>query len=289
MKFSIPEISDADRIWLKTAFEISKANRRPNFRQMKRLLANQLPKDYDPAQIPRTLINSEGEDITLLGAIAISDAEEILSKANLLINSLQEILIANGEMELIQTSKLAEMVNMDTHDAALLLLLFCRHKNLFYTMGTVTPDYYGVENFKVDTPRYKQIMQLKRAEDLFEMTKPDAGTSISDNDSEVLSPKSVTIATQVLAMHYLLKNAGLNPIDKPSAVARFIQFFNGKEAKAKRIQDTNIYRKVSNPFKLNEKALMKDLQTIRPYFEEMELYQIVEMIDKEIEECKKSG
>jgi hypothetical protein len=90
---------------------------------------------------------------------------------------------------------------------------------------------------------------------------------------------------QVLAMHYLLKSAGMTGIDK-TIQAKFIQFIVGKELGAKNIANTSIYQFVKNPFSISDKQLLKELQEIRIYFENIGLTNIVSEINKEIEKHK---
>jgi hypothetical protein len=97
--------------------------------------------------------------------------------------------------------------------------------------------------------------------------------------------KSFTTARQVLAVHYLLKSLGINPVDAPVPVAEFVQFLTGREVNAKRIQDSTLYKKVASPFKLNDAALKKDLEFIMPFFKKIGLEAIVTDIEREIIHC----
>lgn len=91
-----------------------------------------------------------------------------------------------------------------------------------------------------------------------------------------------TTARQVLAIHFLLKQCSVNSIDKPTEVARFVQFLTGRELGASRIQDTSLYKKVKSPFKMNDAAALKDLQFVKTFFENMGMRGIVADIDREI-------
>lgn len=85
-----------------------------------------------------------------------------------------------------------------------------------------------------------------------------------------------TTARQVLALHYLLQHSHVHSIDQ-TAKARFIQFLTGKNYK-------NIYDLVRSPLATQTgKFRRDDLQFIRPFFEDLGLVDIVEMINKELE------
>ena len=86
--------------------------------------------------------------------------------------------------------------------------------------------------------------------------------------------KDFTTARQVLAVHYLLKYTQVKNVDK-TEIARFIQFLTGKNY-------DNIYKKLQNPFKINEKFLNEDLRFIRDYFERLGMSEVVRMINGEM-------
>ena len=121
---------------------------------------------------------------------------------------------------------------------------------------------------------------------LQELTKASDQAGNSDEEEKQGENKSFTTARQVLAVHYLLKSVGLNPVDAPAPVADFIQFLTRRELNAKRIQDSTIYKKVVSPFKHNEAALKKDLEFILTFFRKMNLDTIVAAIEKEIANCE---
>jgi len=99
--------------------------------------------------------------------------------------------------------------------------------------------------------------------------------------AETIGNPEFTTRRQVLAIHYLVKNAKVKGTDK-SEIARFIQFITGKEPDKKNIIDTYLYKVVKKPFPESDKQLNKDLQFIREYFEKLGIQGIVDDINKEI-------
>lgn len=97
---------------------------------------------------------------------------------------------------------------------------------------------------------------------------------------ETIGNPEFTTARQVLALHYLLEHCGVNNVDN-TVKARFIQFITGKEAGAKAIYNTTIYKKVNNVLG-DKKTLIKDLQFVLKYFEDLGLQSIADNIKKEI-------
>lgn len=123
------------------------------------------------------------------------------------------------------------------------------------------------------------------AENLLKQVKP-APVAILETEETQGKNKGFTSARQVLAIHYLLIEAGISPVDNLTVVARFVQFVTGREINAKRIQDTTIYKRVVQPFKLNDDELQKDLIYVKKFFETLNLSTIVAQIDQEIIRCQ---
>ena len=86
--------------------------------------------------------------------------------------------------------------------------------------------------------------------------------------------KENTLARQVLAIHYIFKCFQVKNVDK-TEIARFIKFLTDKNL-------GNIYKKLQNPFKVNEKSLKSDLRFIREYFEKLGITNVVKMINNEL-------
>ena len=105
---------------------------------------------------------------------------------------------------------------------------------------------------------------------------------IEDQISETITPENeFTTARQVLAMHYLFDYCKIKNVDN-TVKARFIQFLTGKQLNAKKIQNTEIYKKVCSPFSQNDNSTSNDLQFIRKYFEDLGLSEIAKAITNEI-------
>jgi len=92
--------------------------------------------------------------------------------------------------------------------------------------------------------------------------------------------KAFTLARQNLVIHYLLKHSGISSYIDKTNIARIIQLLTGREGN-KKAEDTRVYRFVKSPF-LSDKNLKRDLQFIRPYFENLGMQAIIDDINKEI-------
>ena len=109
--------------------------------------------------------------------------------------------------------------------------------------------------------------------------KPDSNGKVTETtlDEELpsLKNKEFTTARQVVAVHFMLKYMQVKNADK-TEIARFIQFLTGKNY-------DNIYKRVLNPFNVNDKVFREDLRFVRGYFERLGLYELVKMINNELD------
>lgn len=98
--------------------------------------------------------------------------------------------------------------------------------------------------------------------------------------------KEFTTARQVLAVYYLLSELDVHGKTDKTEIARFVQFLTGKEIKAAKITDTNIYKKIKKPLSKSDHQQVADLKFIKQYFEKLGLDNIVSVIDKDIQSYK---
>jgi len=298
MKLPSFVLTDNDRIWLRTLYDISQTNKRPNLREMKSQLKDQLPRSYDPASIPSALTLSNGEEISPLGIRALEGDDTVLKKMNGILRGIQQQLEDQPRANLVEIADAAHHAGLAVGEVTFLFHLMTHYFRFFSSCGTRTQGYYGLDYLSTDDAAYKNIMGCEDfTNEIVQRLSLEAGPAAAeDNPAEQRSLAGPggsvtpgTIATRVLAMHFLLKHCGISPVDQPTEVARFLQFLTGKETGAKRIQNTNLYKKVAHPFKEHDKTLLKELKIIREYFEKMGLDAIVKTIDGEIELSKKSG
>ena len=175
-------------------------------------------------------------------------------------------------------------------------------------------QYQLIANFKQDGKKYKIFLEtlLIKYKDLFQLTSISevvnnyinadliASKNADLNNSETnasllgtgkneLEKKSKTKDTptrdHVLAIHFILEAFDCLNNDL-TARARLVQFFNGREKEAKNIKDTRIYEVLKDPF-ISVDNSTKTLERIRPYFVELGLKQVTDLIDKKLNEINK--
>lgn len=108
----------------------------------------------------------------------------------------------------------------------------------------------------------------------------------TENESKEDVEKESTEMQQLLALHYLLK-AGFNMeargSNSVSELTQLAHLLLGKKFTS--LQNSSIYKKYKKlPNFDSTSQLIKDLKHIRPYFEKLDLKNIVELINKDLKE-----
>lgn len=290
----IPKITEYELLWLAAIYEILKNGKKPNIREIRVALNDHLPHDFHPSSIDSTLLWSDGERITLLGIMAVEGNKSIMEKTDKVILSIKEMILEQPTIEKISLDKVEKRSGISIIEVRIILDLINNYSRSFYRdsgseAGSTGTSFVTIQENHI----FYQYMRFTSIEPLImehlRLFQQENDENSSDTPSHADRNKNFTTARQVLAMTFLLKKCGINPVDTPTPVGKFIQFLTGKELTAKRIQDTRIYKKAQQPYKLNDEALLKDLHFIRSFFVEMKLNDIVSDIDIEIEKSEKSG
>lgn len=283
----IIELSEPDRLWMECLYNLMKKNKRPTFRIVHAKLQEQLPKNYDAKHISRKLVTPDNLEVTVLGIVALEKDRFIVDKANKVINAIGKIIKEDEMVQAIEAVQISEKSGVPENEVHILLLLLCHYFRYCSSYGkkTKAEDYYGAEFITFDEPSFQTFVRIgDMGEEICKSIKQN-----EENSDEEEFPSRHSLAKQVLAIHFMLKELGVNGVDEPAAVSRFVQFLTGKEMRSKRIQDTSIYKRVKSPFRNNDQFLLKELQSIRSYFESMGLDKILNQIDHEIDHSRKSG
>ena len=113
------------------------------------------------------------------------------------------------------------------------------------------------------------------------------------NNKSIKDAFSFNQSEQCLALYFLMKSFGINlrlksDVTKLSALYHLIMGVSFQSYK--KLKDTNIYSKIliAPQVVKSDKTLLKYLNKIRPFFEDSNFTNVVEQIDKQIENCIKS-
>ena len=128
-----------------------------------------------------------------------------------------------------------------------------------------------------------RLLTNARYEFYLESEHPDLD-KVAENDG---SPE-FTISRQLLTLYFLLKTLGIEPRNTVdiAPVARFAHLITGTSFHT--LQNSNLYKKLKKvPNFKEDKALIKDLEFIIPFFKEINLEKTVLLIENEIKLAKK--
>lgn len=138
---------------------------------------------------------------------------------------------------------------------------------------------------------FQSLLEMKKAIQLAKTARNDLDELNESKHAKinfVNETPSLSQAQWVLVFYYFFKQNGLEPRVgiNISPLARFIHLATG--IKYSTVQNSDIYDKLSKaPNFKADKELLKDLEKIRPIFENHGFNEILQMIDKEIDMCKK--
>lgn len=128
-----------------------------------------------------------------------------------------------------------------------------------------------------------RLLTNVRYEFYLESEHPDLDKAI-ENDTA----SEFTLARQLLTLYFLLKTLGIEPRSTVdiAPVARFAHLITGTSFHT--LQNSNLYKKLKKvPNFKEDKALIKDLEFIIPFFKEINLEKTVLLIENEIKLAKK--
>lgn len=133
-KYDIPviQLSRPERLWMQEVYDKTKKGLKFTFREVWAKLHKELPVTFNPAALDERLISSNGEEIRLLGVVALEGAFEILVKINKVVFAIRDIILKDHTKRNITISEIAEGCSMTEHDISLSLQLI-RDYGTFYT------------------------------------------------------------------------------------------------------------------------------------------------------------
>ena len=257
---------------------------------------------------------SENKDKTSksdhLAKVYIKEAEELLNHYE----TAQRIEMAEHLMQLfMELDEFYKTKNQDLKDNFYkrehdLLLRYGRefepytkksfHKLFDFSILLSETDYYTVEEFNALKEQEYELSQLdvsrwiSKVLRYLESTRYHAYLARTPqfelNGTEEEHDKEMTEARRLLAIHFILK-AGFNIEPKIShsatALAHLAHLLLGKRFTS--AQDSTIYKKYLKMPEFNSgSVLVKDLNYIRHYFEELDMKNVLELIDLQIASIK---
>lgn len=133
--------------------------------------------------------------------------------------------------------------------------------------------------------RELQIMYLDQEPQFEILADEELSGKPETGDNEMTEARSTLAEFYILKAGFNIDPHGTNPAHTSTAVARLLHLLRCKPLT--KPQNSNIYKKYLKMPKYNSgNDLLKDLEYIRPFFKDLDIKTVLEMIDKEIESTK---
>jgi hypothetical protein len=128
------DIDEFERLWLEEVYAVLVNNyKRASRREIWSKLYGKIPKNFSPTSINNLLINSNGEDISLLGIVALERNYEIIQKGTKIINTIKEFLISNPQTSEVAIKDISLKCNLPEDEAGMILYLSNMYGSFYYS------------------------------------------------------------------------------------------------------------------------------------------------------------
>lgn len=131
-KIPIIKLSRYERLWIQEVYTKTLKGMKFNFRDIWTKLHKQLPNDFHPDRMDERLISVNGEDIRLLGVIALQQDYSFLGKINKVVMCIRDIILTDNQKRNILISELVEKSSLTAEEISLSIRLI-RDYGEFYS------------------------------------------------------------------------------------------------------------------------------------------------------------
>lgn len=166
-KLPIVDLNNADRLWLQEAYDILKTNKRPEQRVIWSKLYGKIPNNFSTISLDDRLIDPSGENITILGIIALERDYSIIEKANKLFFAAKDILVNNPKRSTISIAELANLSGLDPVEAGIIFYLTSFYGH-FYQSASLAQNGIAPSEINIgsDSQYFQQYLYFNGVEEL---------------------------------------------------------------------------------------------------------------------------
>jgi hypothetical protein len=151
-KIPVFKLTRTERHWMNATYELLQKNVRFDHRQIWQQLDGKIKNSFRPPSIHPRLTPANGEQVRLLGIVALDKNQKILKKCNQIILCIKEILIKEPATETIERELLSEKTGISTFETGMIL-------HLIYEYGTFwRACMYEDNNFCIRSIRVQETM-----------------------------------------------------------------------------------------------------------------------------------
>ena len=190
-KLPIIELTEPERLWLQEVYNILRENKRPNQRQIFSKLHGKIPNNFLPASLDNRLIESSGENITILGIIALEKNYGIVEKANKIIFKIRDFILADPERTKISIPDIARQCEINDVEAGLILSLVGYYGRFYQgASASLNGVAYNSIDIGTDTRYFQQYYYFTGLESVIisHLKQDDKPTKPTVSESEAANP-----------------------------------------------------------------------------------------------------
>jgi hypothetical protein len=176
------KLNEPERKWMELLWNKISNKEKYSYRTIRASLISDLPKNFHPRQISRLLVDAKGERITLLGIYTIDSRNNLIEKANRVVEEIRNTLIKNPTFQRFISSEIGQSLKIPEEEVGLILNLLSEFGWLIRG-ASISDQYFGYSSIEIadDDDVFDNYLNFNSVEDLiwqhFEKEKEVKGKS----------------------------------------------------------------------------------------------------------------
>lgn len=177
-KLVIPKITKDERIWLKEVYDNNYEGNIISIKDLWGKLHDKLPKSYRPESMNSQLISKNGEEIRVMGVIALQKNKNFLKRIDTVINCIQQIILADTKIQDIDLTDVEQRIKLPIKEISMILRLTGDYSHFYkgaagihnslqlksIHLGNERDVFYNYKEF----PGIENLILLKNSEEEYE-------------------------------------------------------------------------------------------------------------------------
>lgn len=144
----ILDLTESEKMWMSVVYERMKEGKSVSFKEIWALLHQKLPINFRPVGMDPRLISSGGEELRLLGVVALEKNYLIIEKINSVIYAIRSTILSNHEIRNIQLMEITEKTDLGIAEITL-CLQFAQEFGTFYTSSASDSESHIMKSIDV--------------------------------------------------------------------------------------------------------------------------------------------
>jgi hypothetical protein len=131
----VPVLTDSERIWLSELYELIKKGQRVTYRQLWTRLGEKISKDFAPSKVDTKLMSENGEQIRILGVIALEGTFSFVDQIDQVINCIRKIILGDDKKETLTIEEISMVCKLTPSDVSVSLELAGQYAKFYNQSG----------------------------------------------------------------------------------------------------------------------------------------------------------